>query len=103
MGRPVRRSVTFLVAAAAALALAQAATAAEIGANDDTGKFAPDGGALFFARMHELGLRQTVLTVRFRPSEPDVIQDREFLDRAVPEAVKAGLKVVLAVYPYPPR
>ena len=34
----------------AVLALTGGASAADIGANDDTGKFAADGGAVFFAR-----------------------------------------------------
>ena len=42
------------------------ASAADFGANDDTGKFAPDGGAAFYAEMASLGLRQTVITVRWR-------------------------------------
>jgi hypothetical protein len=84
------------------LALAGVAGAADIGANDDTGKFAADGGSAFFGRMSGLGLRQTVMTVRFLPGQPDTIQGKEFLDRAVPAAVLSGLKVVFAVYPYPP-
>ena len=89
--------------AAAGLAAAVPAPAADVGANDDTGKFAPDGGAAFYERMAALGLRQTVLTVRWRPSEPETIQHQELLDRAVPAAVERGIRVVFAVYPYPPR
>ena len=90
------------IALAALLLCASTATAAGIGANDDTGKYAPDGGAVFFAKMKELGLQQTVMTVRFKPSESMVIQEEAFLDKAVPAAIDAGLDVVLAVYPYPP-
>ena len=86
----------------AALVCAGSALGADVGANDDTGKYAPDGGAVFFPKMAALGLRQTVMTVRFKPSEPTTIHEQDFLDRAVPEATKAGLRVVLAVYPYPP-
>ena len=50
----------------------------------------PTAGAAFFAKMKALGLQQTVMTVRFKPSEPTVIQDEAFLDRAVPEAIDAG-------------
>ena len=53
--------------------------------------------------MSELGLRQTVIGVRFVPSEAVVIQDKQLLDRAIASATDAGLRVVLAVYPYPPR
>jgi hypothetical protein len=99
----MRRLAIASMLAAVALATAPAAHAADIGANDDTGKFAPDGGAAFYARMAAMGLRQTILTVRWRPSEPDVIQHRDFLDRAVPGASSRGIRVVFAVYPYPPR
>ena len=32
-----------------------------------------------------------------------LIQDKQLLDRAIPNALDAGLRVVLAIYPYPPR
>ena len=50
-----------------------------------------------------LGLRQIVLTTRYEPSDPLTIQDKDHLDRTIPAAVAAGLRVVLDVYPYPPR
>jgi hypothetical protein len=77
--------------------------AADVGANDDSAKFEADGGAALYGRMVELGLRQTVIGVRFVPSEAVVIQDKPLLDRAIASATEAGLNVVLAVYPYPPR
>ena len=79
------------------------ALAANIGANDDSAKYEADGGAALYAQMASLGLRQTVIPVHFVPSEPLVIQDKAALDRAVPNAIAAGLEVVLAIYPYPPR
>jgi hypothetical protein len=74
---------------------------ADVGANDDSGKYADDGGAAMYGQMSELGLRQTVIGVRFVPSDPFVVQDKAGLDRAVAAAVAAGLRVVLAVYPFP--
>ena len=44
--------------------------AADVGANDDTGKYAADAGAAFYAEMASLGLRQVVVTVRWQPSDP---------------------------------
>ena len=76
---------------------------ADVGANDDSAKYADDGGIGMYGDMTELGLRQTVIGVRFKPSESVVIQDKQLLDRAIPNAVAAGLRVVLAVYPYPPK
>ncbi len=87
----------------ATLAMAGGAPAADIGANDDTGKYAADAGAVFFPQMSALGLRQSVMTTRFMARDPWGIQDGDALDRAIPIAQLAGLRVTLAVYPYPPR
>jgi len=87
----------------ALLAGASTAPAADVGANDDSAKHAADGGLTMYGEMAAVGLRQTVIGVRFKPSEMLVIQDKQLLDRAVPNALDAGLRVVLAVYPYPPR
>lgn len=104
MGTGLGRLAALAAACAACGAvLAGAPRAAEIGANDDTGRYTADGGTAFFERMVELGLRRTVMTVRFAPGDPAAIPDEELLDRAVPRAVAAGLTVVLTVYPYPPR
>jgi hypothetical protein len=82
---------------------ASAGFAARVGANDDSAKFADDGGAALYARMSELGLEHTVIGARFVPSEAMIVQDKDQLDRAIASATDAGLDVVLAVYPYPPR
>lgn len=103
MGKNTRSHVVVFALAAFSLACVGPALAADIGANDDTGKFAEDGGSAFFERMTAIGLKQTVMTVRFVPGEPDTIQGKAFLDKAVPEAARQGLKVVFAMYPYPPR
>ncbi len=87
----------------ALLSGASVAVGADVGANDDSAKFAEDGGAALYGRMAALGLKQTVIGVHFVPSQSVVIQDKAQLDRAVESATKAGLAVVLAVYPYPPR
>ncbi len=97
------RITVAITLAAALLAGGSAARAAEIGANDDTGKYLDDAGATLYTDMAGLGLRQIVLTVRFKPSEPMTILDKPLLDRTIPAASAAGIKVVLAVYPYPPR
>src|SRR4029079_873771 len=86
-----------------ALSSAGAAAAADVGANDDTGKFASDGGAAFYTAMADLGLRQTVVTVRWQPSDPLALAQRPLLDLTVAAARAAGLRVVFATYPYPPR
>jgi hypothetical protein len=86
-----------------ALACTGVASGADVGANDDTGKFAPDAGATFYGEMAALGLRQAVVTVRWQPSDPLALAERPLLDLTVAAARSAGLSVVFATYPYPPR
>ena len=96
------KKLTAALALACALTWSAAAAAVDFGANDDTGKYAEDGGAVFFAQMRDANLKQNVMTVRWSPSAPTTIPDKSFLDRAVPAAVAAGITPVFAVYPYPP-
>lgn len=95
------KKLTAALALACALTFAATAAAVDFGANDDTGKYAADGGAAFFAQMAETGLKQNVITVRWTPGSSE-IPDRERLDRTVPAALAAGIRPVFAVYPYPP-
>jgi hypothetical protein len=95
------KKLTLALALACALTFATAASAVDFGANDDTGKYAADGGSAFFAQMKASGLSQNVMTVRWTPGS-SAIPDQSFLDKAVPAAVAAGIKPVFAVYPYPP-
>jgi hypothetical protein len=88
---------------AAALVCAGSASGADVGATDDTGKFEADAGASFYAQMAALGLRHTVVTVRWQPSDPLALGERTRLDLTVAAAREAGLRVVFATYPYPPR
>ena len=95
------KQLTATLALACALTFATTASAVDFGANDDTGKYAADGGAAFFGQMKASGLDQNVMTVRWTPGSV-TIPDQAFLDNAVPNAVAAGIKPVFAVYPYPP-
>ena len=95
------RRLTAACALVCALILTTTASAVDFGANDDTGRYAADGGASFFAQMKAAGLSQNVMTVRWTPGSTGVA-DRGFLDSAVPAALAAGIKPVFAVYPYPP-
>jgi hypothetical protein len=96
------KRITAALALVCALMLTASAPAVDFGANDDRGKYAPDGGVGFFGQMASAGLRQNVMTVRFQPSAPMTIPDKSFLDTAVPTAVAAGIAPAFAVYPYPP-
>lgn len=97
-----RARLAFVVALLT-LVFAAAASAVDVGANDDTGKFAADAGASFYGEMASLGLRQAVITVRWVPSDPLALRERPLLDLTVAAARDAGLGVVFATYPYPPR
>jgi hypothetical protein len=97
----LRRALT--VALACGAIVAGPASAANFGANDDTGKWAADAGAQVYADMASLGLRQVVVTVRWQPSDPLGLAERPLLDLTVAAARSAGLDVVFAAYPYPPR
>lgn len=82
---------------------ASPAAAVDVGANDDMARYQDDRGAAMFAQMRALGLTQVVIGVRHTPSDPLAIPGRESLAEAVETATAAGLRVVLAIYPYPPR
>jgi hypothetical protein len=99
----VVRARAVVVALTCAFVWAGSAYGTDVGANDDTGKWAADAGAAFYAEMAALGLRQTVVTVRWRPSDPLALAERPILDLTVAAARAAGLMVVFAAYPYPPR
>jgi hypothetical protein len=86
---------------ACALMWSATAQAVDFGANDDTGKYSEENAATFFAQMATTGLKQNVMTVRWRPGDPTAIPDEAALDRAVPAALAAGIAPVFAVYPYP--
>src|SRR5262245_45158073 len=107
MGRMRQFNVAMALAGAllagALLGVGSSARAADVGANDATGKYLGDGGASLYADMAALGMHQIVLPVRFMASEPTTIQDKALLDATIPAALQAGLRVVLAVYPYPTR
>lgn len=59
------------LALAYGLCFAMTAAAVDFGANDDTGKYADDAGAEFFAQMAAAGLKQNVITVRWTPGSSE--------------------------------
>jgi hypothetical protein len=99
----VVRARAVVVGLLCALVNAGSGQALDVGANDDGGKWATDGGVELYGKMASLGLRQTVLTVRWQPSDPLALAERPLLDLTVTAARSAGLRVVFAAYPYPPR
>jgi hypothetical protein len=71
----------------------------QFGVADDTGKYADDSGAAFFADVTSLGLKTDRMTVTWDAAHPAAIADRAFLDRSIAEAGKNGVSVRLAVRP----
>jgi hypothetical protein len=93
-------TAAFALACASMVLATSASAGVEFGANDDTGKYSENPGP-FFAKMAAVGMKQNVMTVRWTPGS-SAIPDQAFLDRAVPAAQAQGIKVLFAVYPYPP-
>ncbi|HEX6762464.1 MAG TPA: hypothetical protein VF094_06675 [Gaiellaceae bacterium] len=85
--------------AARTAATAVHATALRFGVADDTGKYAADGGAGFFAQLASLGLRDDRMTVTWDPAHPAQVTDRAFLDRSIAIATAEGVQVRLAIRP----
>src|SRR5215210_1969544 len=81
--------------AAAAPALADLS----VGAADDGGKLADDGGAWFLAQMRQAGLQENRITIGWDPDQPTTIQQKEQLDRYLANASAAGIRVMILVAP----
>ena len=96
----MRRLAFILAACAAALATAAAAPATlRVGVAEDATKYADDGGASLYPKLTALGMETNRMTVHWDPADPTTIQEQGFLDRALPVAARAGVRVMLAVYP----
>jgi hypothetical protein len=99
----VTRSAATLGACVVALVIAATANATpRFGVAEDATKYADDGGASLYPRLRELGMVENRVTVRWNPADPTTIQEQGFLDRALPVAERAGIRVVLDVYPTDP-
>jgi hypothetical protein len=85
--------------AVVALAPAAAAGRVEFGASEDATKYAEDGGASLLSTMTEAGLTVDAVSIHWNPASPATIDDRRQLDRLLPVARKAGVKIVFHVYP----
>jgi hypothetical protein len=96
----VRRCLLLAAALIAASALPGAAGAGlGVGVTDDLGRDSPDGGAAFVSTLGDLGFSENRVSVVWNPDNPTTIPQRAQLDRFVPRAAAAGIRVVLAVYP----
>ncbi|HET6642763.1 MAG TPA: hypothetical protein VFG93_05770 [Gaiellaceae bacterium] len=94
-----RLTVLLLCTLAALCAGAPATADLTVGAADDGGRLATDGGAWFVDQMREVGLQENRVTIGWDPEQPTTIREREGLDRYVPRATAAGIKVVFLISP----
>lgn len=91
-----------LGAAVVATLVTAAAASPVVGVTDDATKWADDGGASLFGVMRDLGLAENRIVVYWNPAQPGTIQEKTLLDRALPTAAAAGIRVTFAVYPRDP-
>ncbi|HYZ78627.1 MAG TPA: hypothetical protein VE596_14765 [Gaiellaceae bacterium] len=68
------------------------------GVTEDAGKYARDGGASFFAQLHDVGMNENAITIYWDPSLPGGMAEPGLLDRTLPFARAHGIRVVLTVY-----
>ena len=96
----MKQVTTALACLLIALAAATPAFAElSIGVADDGGKLAEDGGAWFVSQMREAGLQENRITVAWDPDHPTTIRDKEQLDRYIPTATAAGIRVMILISP----
>jgi hypothetical protein len=95
----MRTATAALACLLSALALSGAAAATTFGVADDTGKYAEDGGATFFAALNDVGMSENRMAVMWDPARPTTITEQAFLDRSIPQATARGIEVIFAIYP----
>jgi hypothetical protein len=81
---------------------APAAHAARFGVADDAGKYAEGSAAAYFRQLRSLGMTENRISVHFDPAAPRTIEDKAFLDRALPAAQAQRIKVVFHVFALDP-
>jgi hypothetical protein len=101
MKRLVALSTLLLLALVLALATT-AGAAVRFGVAEDAGKYADDGGAKFFPMLGDLGMTQNRIAVFWDASAPTEIQEKAFLDRALPVAAADQVQIIFSVQPLHP-
>ncbi|PWU25518.1 MAG: hypothetical protein C5B48_00870 [Candidatus Rokuibacteriota bacterium] len=95
----VKRLAVVGCLAAGLVGAAHAAAAPRFGAAEDATKYAADGGASLFVEIRTLGMTENRMVVHWSAADPTHIQEKAFLDRAIPAAQRAGIRIVFSVYP----
>jgi hypothetical protein len=70
-----------------------------VGAADDGGKLADDGGTWFLEQMRAAGLQENRITIGWDPDLPTTIPRKEQLDRYLANASAAGIRVMILIAP----
>jgi hypothetical protein len=94
----VRRSLLLAAILTAAHAPNAVAGRVAFGASEDATKYSADGASLF-STMRDAGLTVDAVSIHWDPADPATIQEQRQLDRLLPAAEKAGVRVVFHVYP----
>ena len=76
--------------------------AVRFGVTEDAGKYADDGGVSFFATLNDLGMTENRMTIFWDAAHPTEIYEKAFLDRSLPVAAAAHVRIVFSVQPLHP-
>ena len=99
-----KTTIAIVACVLTALALAASGSAdITVGVSDDLPIGAADGGAAFYDSMADIGLRENRVAVKWDPAAPTTIPLEAGIDRALAEAQRRGVNVVLSLYPLRPR
>src|ERR671939_907565 len=99
----MKNSLAVLTSLLVALLLASGGHGAvRFGVTEDAGKYADDGGVSFFATLDDLGMTENRVAVFWDAAHPTEIQEQAFLDRSLPVAAAAGIRIVFSVQPLHP-
>ena len=78
---------------------AGAPTTISVGITEDAPKYSEDGGTFYFNAMTDLGMKEDRVIVFWDENTPARILEQPFLDRMMPAAAAAGIRIVLAIQP----
>ncbi len=75
------------------------ATSITFGVTDDATKYSDDGGAVYFATMVDLGMKENRINVFWDENTPAKILEQGFVDRMMRAVPAGGIRVSIAIQP----
>jgi hypothetical protein len=94
------RALIGVVALAAGLLVASQASAGTVfGVADEHPLNDQDGGAAFFSKLQDLGMKEDRVSILWNDQHPQALADRADIARMLPQAAAHGIDIVLALYP----